>query len=286
MADKKYPLEITVACSIGLEGGLARFKDDLPNFSKDDFELVHEWNRNLKKTMKEPEFKEYMSKIYRILLHLPAIRLSKIIDTLSVPYRSYYYAKRFLDAAHFVYERAEQNANVVDFGRGLSPWGHVVKQNRPDVQMYTFDMDETNSVFSAVSSKLNLPTPHFNEMPTEPKFDKDVFVSLGTFVYLDKAEQVAKLEEISTQFKNLFIELEKPKEVQQDNKMDKETLMLWTLVNNSGTEAVYNTGASRQELKQVLGIQIPFELKEIGGRVKNARVAQALKSTTEQFLVR
>ena len=274
MADKKYPLDITVACSMGLEGGLARFKDDLPNFSKDDFDLVHEWNRGLKKTMKEPEFKGYMTTTYRILLHLPAVTLSKIIDKLAVPYRSYYYAKRFLDAAHFVYERAEQNANVVDFGRGLSPWGHVVKQNRPDIQMYTFDRDETNSVFSAVSSKLNLPTPHFNQIPAEPKFDRDVFVSLGTFVYLDNAEQSAKLKETSTQFKNMFIELDKPNAVQQDKE----------LVNNLGTE--YNAGFSRQELTKLLGTQIPFELKEIGGRVKDARVAQALKAATEQFLVR
>lgn len=274
MADKKYPLDITVACSMGLEGGLARFKDDLPNFSKDDFDLVHEWNRSLKKTMKEPEFKGYMTTAYRILLHLPAVTLSEIIDKLAVPYRSYYYAKRFLDAAHFVYERAEQNANVVDFGRGLSPWGHVVKQNRPDLQMYTFDRDETNSVFSAVSSKLNLPTPHFNEMPAEPKFDRDVFVSLGTFVYLDNAEQSAKLKETSTQFKNMFIELDKPNAVQQDSE----------LVNNLGTE--YNAGFSRQELTKLLGTQIPFELKEIGGCVKDARVAQALKTATEQFLVR
>ncbi len=274
MTDKKYPLDITVACSIGLEGGLARYKDYLPNFSKDDFDLVHEWNRNLKKTMKEPEFKEYMTTTYRILLHLPAVTLSKIIDKLAVPYRSYYYAKRFLDAAHFVYERAEQNANVVDFGRGLSPWGHVVKQNRPDVQMYTFDKDETNSVFSAVSSKLNLPTPHFNEMPIAPVFDKDIFVSLGTFVYLDNAEQAAKLKETSAQFKNMFIELDKPNAVQQDKE----------LVNNLGAE--YNAGFSRQELAKILCAQIPFDLKEIGGHVKDACVAQALKNATEQFLVR
>ena len=274
MADKKYPMDITVVCSMGLEGGLARYKDVLPNFSKDDFDLVHEWNRSLKKTMKEPEFKEHITTTYRILLYLPAVTLSKIIDKLAVPYRSYYYAKRFLDAAHFVYERAEQNANIIDFGRGLSPWGHVVKQNRPDVQMYTFDKSETNSVFGAVSDKLNLPTPHFNEMPVEPKFDKDVFVSLGTFVYLDNAEQATKLKETSAQFRNMFIELDKPNAVQQDKE----------LVNNLGTE--YNAGFSKAELTKLLGTQIPFELKEIDGHVKDARIAQALKSATEQFLVR
>ena len=174
-----------------------------------------------------------------------------------------------------MYERAEQNANIIDFGRGLSPWGHVVKQNRPDVQMYTFDKSETNSVFGAVSNKLNLPTPHFNEMPMEPKFDKDVFVSLGTFVYLDSAEQATKLKETSAQFRNMFIELDKPNAVQQDKE----------LVNDLGTE--YNAGFSKAELTKLLGTKIPFELKEIDdGHVKDARIAQALKSATEQFLVR
>ena len=113
-----------------------------------------------------------------------------------------------------------------------------------------------------------------NASVAEPKFDNDLFVSLGTFVYLDNAEQAAKLKEISTQFKNMFIELDKPNAVQQDKE----------LVNNLGAE--YNAGFSRQELAKILGTQIPFELKEIGGRVKNARVAQALKAATEQFLVR
>ncbi|MCQ2574755.1 MAG: hypothetical protein MJ156_01455 [Alphaproteobacteria bacterium] len=274
MADKKYPLDITIACSIGLEGGLARFKNDLPNFSKDDFELVHEWNCCLRNTMKTPEFKEYITTKYRVLLHLPAVTLSKIIDKIAVPYRSYHYAKRFLDAAHFVYEHADQNVNIIDFGRGLSPWGHVVKQKRPDVQMFSFDKEETNLVFSAVSEKLNLPTPHFNVMPLEPKFNKDIFVSLGTFVYLDTAEQAAKIKETATKFKRLFIELDKPNAVQQDKE----------LVNSLGTE--YNAGFSRQELAKMLDKQFPFELKEIGGHVKDVRIAKALKFASEQFLVR
>ena len=274
MTNKKYPLDITVACSIGLEGGLVRFKDDLPGFSKDDFDLVHEWNCNLKNTLKEPEFKEYMTTTYRILLNLPAVTLSKIIDKLAVPYRSYYYAKRFLDSANFVYEHAQQNANIVDFGRGLSPWGHVIKQNRPDILMYTFDKDETNFVFKTVSNKMNLIEPYFNKMPTEPVFDRDMFISLGTFVYLNKKEQIQHLKQASAQFKNLFIELEKNKAIQQDKH----------IVNNLGTE--YNSGFSKQELTELLDSQIPFELKEIGGRINDAHLARALKSATEQFLVR
>ena len=273
MDDKKYPLDITVACSIGLEGGLARFKNELPDFSKDDFELVHEWNRNLKKTMKEPEFKEYMGKTYRVLLNLPARTVSKIIDKLAVPYRSYYYAKRFLDAAHFVYNRAEQDANVVDFGRGLSPWGYVVKKNCPYVNMFTFDRDETNSVFKAVSKKMNLQTPNFNKWPFA-EFNRDFFVSLGTFVYLEKSEQQDKLVQASTRFKNLFIELEKANAAQDDK----------AVVNDLGTE--YNPGFSKDEVTDFVGDWMPFEIREVGDRVQNARLAKSLKNATEMFVVR
>ena len=274
MTDKKYPLDITVACSIGLEGGLARFKNDLPGFSADDFEMVHDWNCNLKKIISGTEYKKLVGKTYRVLLTLPAKTLSKIIDKLAVPYRSYYYAKRFLDAANFVYERADKGANVVDFGRGLSPWCHIIKKNRPDINLFTIDIPETNSVYNAVSKKMNLQTPIFNNMPVKPVFHKDMFVSLGTFVYLDKTEQSVKLTEASLQFKNLFIEIEKPNVVQSDT----------AIVNNLGTK--YNSGLSVKEINSIMGSNIPFELKEIGGYVKDPRVAHALKSATETFIVR
>ena len=274
MANKKYPLNITVACSIGLEGGLVRYKDELPFFSRDDFDLVHEWNRHLIKTIKQPEFKEYLGATYRMLLHLSPVNISRIIDRLAVPYRSYYYAKRFIDAAEFVSDRADMFVNVVDFGRGLSPWGHIVQKKNPTIQMYTFDMDETNSVFKAVSNEMNLKVPEFNKMPSEIKFDKDIFVSLGTFVYLTPDEQAKKLKQVSTQFKNLFIELEKSDFVQEDK----------SLVNNIGAE--YYSGLSKTKIKSLLEYKIPVEFREIGGQVQDVRVAQSLKNATEMFLVR
>lgn len=275
MSDKKYPLNITVACSIGLEGGLARYQNELPSFSHDDLDLIHEWNRNLIKTVKQPEFKEYLGTTYRVLLNLSPVSVSRIIDRLShVPYRSYYYAKRFIDAADFVYDKADMFSNVVDFGRGLSPWGHVVRQKLPTVQMYTFDMPETDAVFQNVLQKMGLSSPHFNKMPKTIDFNKDIFVSLGTFVYLTPQEQSAKLQFAQKQFRNLFIELEKPNSVQSDK----------SLVNNIGTE--YNSGLSIPEIQNIMDPTIPVRLKEIGGTVRDVRVAQSLKNATEMFLVR
>lgn len=274
MADKKYPLDITVACSIGLEGGLARYRDELPYFSRDDFDLVHEWNRNLIKTIKQPEFKGYIGTTYRMLLHLSPVNVSRIIDRLAVPYRSYYYAKRFVDAANFVLAKADKNTNIVDYGRGLSPWGHIVQKQNPTIQMYTFDMDETNSVFKAVSNKMNLKVPEFNKMPSQINFDNDIFVSLGTFVYLDNAEQESNLVDYSKKFKNLFIELEKPNATQADKKV----------VNSMGTD--YKPGLSKDTITGLIGDKFPFELRDFDGRVRNNRVAQSIKNATEMFLVR
>ncbi len=274
MADKKYPLDITVACSIGLEGGLARYRDELPYFSRDDFDLVHEWNSTLKQTLKQPEFKQNISGTYRVLLNLSPVTVSRIIDRLSVPYRSYYYAKRFLDAADFVYTRAGGYCNVVDFGRGLSPWGHIVKKQNRFVNMHTFDNNITNAVFETVTNKMNLENPHFNELPNNIVFDRDIFVSLGTFVYLDNAEQESNLVDYSKKFKNLFIELEKPNATQADKKV----------VNSMGTD--YKPGLSKDTITGLIGDKFPFELRDFDGRVRNNRVAQSIKNATEMFLVR
>ena len=275
MSDKKYPLDITVACSLGLEGGLARYRDVLPEISNDDFDLVHEWNRALKKTMKQPEFRACIDTSTRILLNLPATQVSKIIDKISVPYRSYYYAKRFIDAANFVYDRAGVCANIVDFGRGLSPWGHVVRKNLPYVEMYSIDKHEANMAFQSTSEKMNLPVPIFiDDLPDNTLFDQDIVVSLGTFVYLDDIEQKANLVRCSRKFKNLFIELEKPNADQADK----------TLIHNMGTS--YNRGLSKDSILSAVGNKIPFKLQNLDSHVKNARLARALKNSTEMFLVR
>lgn len=275
MADKKYPLDITVACSIGLEGGLARYRDELPYFSRDDFDLVHEWNSTLKQTLKQPEFKQNISGTYRVLLNLSPVTVSRIIDRLSVPYRSYYYAKRFLDAADFVYTRAGGYCNVVDFGRGLSPWGHIVKKQNRFVNMHTFDNNITNAVFETVTNKMNLENPHFNELPNNIVFDRDMFVSLGTFVYLPKPEQSARLRYVSQNFKNLFIELEDPYATQDDKK----------LVNNMG--ANYNSGFTANEIQEVLNNKnLDWKLLGFANSVKNTRMAQLFRNATERFLIR
>ena len=275
MTNKKYPLNISVLCSIGLEGGLLRYRDILPNFSSDDFDLIHEWNKCLIKTIKEPVFNEYIGASYRILLNLHPIMISRIIDRLSVPYRSYYYAKRFIEAMNFVYERSGVFSKIIDFGRGLSPWIHVINKNYPTTEIFTFDMSETDDVFRSVTKKMNLQMPKFNEMPEDIDFNIDVFVSLGTFVYLPKSEQITKLQTVSKQFKNLFIELEKSNiGTQADN----------NIVNRMGAD--YNPGFSADDVRCCIGENIPYTLREIAGVYNNKCINSSLKYATEMFLVR
>lgn len=278
----KYPMDITVICSIGLEGDLIRYKDSLPYFSEKDLDFVHEWNRALKATINQPEFKQYVNTAYRMMLNLSPETLSRIIDKTAVPYRSYHYAKRFLDSMNFVSKHVTnmlsedpyQICNIVDFGRGLSPWGCIVRYKNQNIKMYTFDNEETNEVFKSVSKKMYIRPPYFNTMPSKIVFDRDIFVSLGTFVYLSQDEQESKLKQVSHQFKNLFIELDKPNANQQDKQ----------IVNKLGAQ--YNSGFSKTKIKKIIGNRIPFELEEFCGKNKDAKLEKFLQNVTEMHLIR
>ncbi len=268
-----------VSQSIALEGGMNRFKDDLPNFSKDDFNLIHEWNCCLRNVIEEPEFKRCLrADHYYTITQLPADSVSEVIDNMTTLYRSYHLAKMFLDSAHFVYGCAGQNAAVLNMESGLLPWGYVVKQNRPDVQIYNVSTPEINSIFSKVSYKLKLPPIHMNETPESNDYDKffygSVFVSTGFLMYLSKDEQKNLLRQINMGYKNLFIELGKPNAGQQNERF------------SSGAEC--KTGFSKQELERVITHpNIPFYLQEINKSVvKNNCVAQSIKNAMEQILIR
>ena len=280
MTDKKYPLDITVACIIGLEGGFTLHKDylSMTRFFPANLDLVHEWNLTLKKTLKEPEFEHCISTKYKMLLKLSPANVARIIDRLAVPYRSYYYAKRFLDAAEFVYEHTDPGAAVIDFGRGLSPWCHIIRKNSTQpIGIYTFDTDKTaNRVFEVVSKKMGLPMPSINEEPDIIMFDRDIFVSLGTFAYLTKEDQIMKLAKAAGQYRYLFIEMDKPNAIQPDQK----------LVKKLGTQ--YHSGLSEMGIKGILGEEIPFTLQKFGADVKDAylRGKLGLDKVTERILVR
>ena len=283
MADK-YPLDITLLCSIGLEGGLKHYKNVLPDFSREELDIVHDWNIALKKNAKKPEYKSKLGSFGKLCLYLKPEIVAKIIDKFAVPYRSYYYAKRFLDAANFVSQKndALSSTKIVDFGRGLSPWGPVVKNRHPWIEMYTFDTPLTDNLFIDTTKSAGFELPKFNTEPENINFEKDMFVSLGTFVYLDYDEQVKKMKYAKENFKNIFIELEKENAQQQDK----------NIVNNMGTDyhqgwnckkvyAVFNGGTVYQ-IKSLLAPQD----EELLAEHRYTKTLNAAKQATEIFLVR
>jgi len=268
-------IDIPVACSYCLEGALTRYRDILPKFSDADFQLIHEWNLQLKQTLKQPEFKKYTGPLTRIVLNFSPVKVSKFLDTVAVKYRSYYYAKRFLDALNFTTDKLDADdtgifVDVVDFGRGVSPWEHVLRQHNKTVQIHAFENNPVaNHVFQTVSDKMGLPTAVLNKESDDEA--EGVFVSLGTFVYLSKQEQYDLLQKAIKKYKNAFVELEKTAATQSDAK----------LVQKHG--AKYQKGLSNAEIAQIMG-DTPYKLREISDNPNIVQQLQ-LQKATEHFLV-
>jgi hypothetical protein len=240
----KYPLDITLTCSVALEGGLAKYRDILKPLPAGSMYLIKDWNRALIDTMKQPQFKKHLGAVARAIVLLKSPKATAaIIDKIAVPYRSFYYAKRFTEAYNFV--AGAQATGVCDFGRGLSPLIHVIKTNYPDMKIYSKDTDErANEIYDITSAKLGLP--NHTSIPclkTMELSERTAFVSLGTFSYIPKEDQARKLNLIRWKFHKSFIELRLG-----DNTSDSQ------LVEKFGTR--YNPGFTRKEMEGIFGAHI------------------------------
>ena len=269
----EYPLDISFMCSVALEGGLMRHRDILPEFSDDCLLLIHEWNRALCKTILKPKYMNRVGKLGETIVdtNSPAA-IAQMVDGHGVPYRSYYYAKRFLDAYNFVTSKYNgKGMNVVDFGRGLSPWPHILTQKSPKIHVFTFDTPITDEIYSETTEKLGLRTPNFGKMPDAADYDQDAYVSLGTYVYLPYKEQVENLTEAQKNFKNLFVELD----TYQSSANIKKPLPVkaWTL----------------NKVEKVLGKDgwhLNSLVDDTLGKIQNNKTIIAARAATERFLVR
>ena len=226
MKEKKYPLDITLMCSLALEGALDKYKDILPKLAVRDqsesIKFIHEWNQALVSVLKTPKFKKHLNALGQTFVALNRPKLTaNVIDTFAHPTRSYHYAKRFTDSFNFATDKISeprggvQNTNVFDFGRGLSPWSHLLKKENPGTQIYTIDTDNVaNSVFTRASSVMGLRNGGnfitWDQVKQLSNEQKDIMISLGAFMYIAKPTQRNMLEnDIINKFKHFYIELGK-----------------------------------------------------------------------------
>lgn len=206
-----YPIDITLACSVALEGGLEKYRKILPPLPQGAMYLIQDWNRALISECKKPNVKKHLGALARgiVLLKNPHA-VASIVDKIAVPYRSFYYAKRFIEAYNFASDsiQTKPGSCVMDFGRGLSPLVNLISYKNPDARIYSIDIDNmANEIHTKVSAEFGQSHKIVNwaEIDSIPK---NIFLSLGTFAYIPKWEAESAMEYVAKKFPKVFIELD------------------------------------------------------------------------------
>ncbi len=284
---QEYPLDIALLCSVALQGALVKYSKNLPVLPNSSKNFISEWNKALIATVQEPNFKKHLGALGRAisLVKNPAIVASGANKVSGVPYRSFYYASRFANAFVFtrkniVSSRADceigTRHNIVNFGNGLSPLTHLVKQEYDFVTPWTIDLPLINEVYEKTSLRMGLKSSanmiNWDELGLLSNSGHNIFISLGTFVYLDKDDQADKLKYINENFKHIFIELELDKAAQDAN-----------ITKKMG--AGYNKGWDKAEVPKLISDSSVKLMSNIPDMINNKlwfKCAQA----TEMFVTR
>lgn len=242
----RYPLDITLACSVALQGGLEKYRNILPPLPQGAMYFIKDWNSALISEFKRPVIKKHLGAMARgiILLNSPRV-VASVIDKIAVPYRSFYYAKRFTEAYNFASGTLRKNPDgtIMDFGRGLSPLTNLISLHNPNAQFLSIDTDNiANDIFAKVTDDFGISHNiiDYNKISAYPR---DTLISLGTFAYIPKIEAEEKLLHIAKNFQNIFIELDLDKSIPVANDD--------ALVRELGTE--YQMPWKKNEITKIFG---------------------------------
>ena len=287
---QEYLLDIPLACSVALEGGLKKYRNILQPLPDNSLEFIEDWNSSLISVLRYPKFKKYLGAFGRSIVMLRNPRLVAWgVDKVSVPYRSFYYASRFTESLNFATNKAQefQNLNinkntspiVVDFGHGLSPWSPLLNENLDFITTYMADKGLVHDVYEKTMDIMKLQSRPKNinmeRINLIPSFQKLVFVSLGTFVYLPKEERTKILKDIVSKFRYFYVGLELDK-AQKDGK----------IVENMGV--AYQKGWNVLELQKVIGTEISIKtlLDDSVYYKEFKNLENSLRAATEFFIQR
>lgn len=221
---EQYLLDIPLVCSVALEGGLKKYGKYLPQLPDGTMKFIHEWNRALCGVMRQSKNKKYLGAMGRAVAMTNAPNLlANVVNKTAVPYRSFYYAARFTDAYRFVTRESEKNqllnahsvdlhTNIVDLGRGLSPFVPLLRQNLDAVNLVSFDFENVDDVYAQTCKEMQISGGELIKTPDDlyalDGKSRDIITSLGTFAYMPKDEQAESLADIYNSFKHFYIELD------------------------------------------------------------------------------
>lgn len=208
-------IDIPVICSVGLEYGLDKYRNYLPEISDENRDFVKQWNRVLLDQLSKPEYKDNLGIFGRAITKIKSPKVTGfIVDRMTVPTRTYYYAERFL----YALQRAQKGISTIDFGSGLSPL--LPLQSNYKTNCFVEINPVLVNLYTIISEKLGVPLNNLKQIKGVSEFDvsTDSLVSNGVLSYLSKSDQIYLLEQ-SNKFKNIFIELPIPNMIDSDKKI-------------------------------------------------------------------
>lgn len=293
MSKKEYLIGVPALTGRGVLGGMNAYPDLAKDLPAGSMEFMYEWDRAVLDVIKRPEYKKHLGLIGNIVKTISDPNKVAKLASISVKYRGYHYARRFADAYDFANKKVDlikqfgqTNPQIFDFGQGLSPWAHMVSRANPGCPIYTIDLPVVSAAYADVSDLVGIPVRQniitWDQIEQIANKESDIFVSLGTFVYLDREpadDQAKRLGQVANNFDHYFIEVEEDRGI---------ALADAKYVKKDGRE--YKKGWKRRELIEIMGQQTQrndwrfIDMHQAGE--KYAKISNALKKSTELCLVK
>ncbi len=207
-------MDIMLTCALGLEGGLQKYWQLMPNMPMYTIDFVHEWNGALMSLFQMPCYKRYLGRVGRALLALKNPKFTAwVVDKIAVPYRSFYYAHRFASAYNNMANGVADNSLIVDFGNGFSPLLPMMTLNYNvdgcgmDAPLTQEMVDKICSIMQIKQPKLLSDDSFLNIHKYFPDHCEHGFVSLGTFAYMPVSQQY-RIMQNGLRYKQVYMEVD------------------------------------------------------------------------------
>ncbi|MCL2748473.1 MAG: hypothetical protein FWE50_00130 [Alphaproteobacteria bacterium] len=263
----------TLGCAVGLKGAQEKHRDILPELSSESLAFVDEWTCVLLDTVKKSGYKKHTNLYGHLILFLRDPKyVANFIDFADISHRSFYYALRFANAHNFAADKIKDNnyANVVDFGAGLSPLLPLLKQNNNNINNYSLDSNSLiQDIRSDVLAKLGLPQEKAFDWPPQ----NDIFLSLGTFVYIPEEQQKELLAKVNENCRDYYIEFELKKTTTDKMFVKKQHDKYYPLGADAVKQTLYNCN-----------IKLMSDEAERNSSAAYSRLKKTLPRATEAFV--
>ena len=222
----KKPLwtDLTLICAVSMAEGLKQYRDYIAEVPDDTIKFVQEWSAALRSVARMKFYDQNLGSKGRAVAWAPPKLTQKVVNKIAGENRSFYYAARFAEAFNLAVNikksPAEKISGVFDFGMGLSPLLYAIRNNNNNPYFAPNGVEPNPAIvemFLKTSALMGLEPfqirDNADKLLTESNLAgwencDEMFISLGTFPYIDMEIQEKLLINIFQRFRHVFIELQ------------------------------------------------------------------------------